>query len=43
MRKAIPHNQVDLPPIVSVEATGVFIPMGNSGMLLLAGDLNPEF
>jgi hypothetical protein len=32
-RKGIPHNHVDLPPLVSVEATGVCIPIGNSDCL----------
>jgi hypothetical protein len=36
VRKGIPHNHVDLPPIVSVEATGVCIPIGNSEALLAA-------
>jgi hypothetical protein len=36
VRKGIPHNHVDLPPLVSVEATGVCIPIGNSEMLLAA-------
>jgi endonuclease/exonuclease/phosphatase (EEP) superfamily protein YafD len=30
VRKGIPHNHVELPPLVSVEATGVCIPVGNS-------------
>jgi hypothetical protein len=34
--KGIPHNHVDLPPLVSVEATGVCIPIGNSEVLLAA-------
>jgi hypothetical protein len=36
VRKGIPHNHVDLPPLVSVEATGVCIPIGNSEVLLAA-------
>jgi exonuclease III len=36
VRKVIPHNHVDLPPLVSVEATGVCIPLGNSEVLLAA-------
>ncbi|PNF22596.1 hypothetical protein B7P43_G12673 [Cryptotermes secundus] len=36
VRKCIPHNHVDLPPLVSVEATGVCIPIGNSEVLLAA-------
>jgi hypothetical protein len=34
VRKGIPHNHVDLTPLVSVEATGVFIPISNSETLL---------
>jgi hypothetical protein len=29
-----PHNHVDLPPLVSVETTGVSAPNGNSKILL---------
>jgi hypothetical protein len=36
VRKVIPHNHLDLPPLVSVEATGVCIPIGD-GEVLLAG------
>jgi hypothetical protein len=36
VRKCIPHNNVDLPPLVSIEATGVCIPIGNSEVLLAA-------
>jgi hypothetical protein len=35
-RRGIPQNQVDLPYLVSVEATGVCIPIGNSEVLLAA-------
>jgi hypothetical protein len=31
--KGIPHNHVDLPPLVSIEATGVCIPIGNTELL----------
>jgi hypothetical protein len=34
IRKGVAHNHVDLPPLVSVEATGVCIPIGNSEALL---------
>jgi hypothetical protein len=34
VRKGIPHSHVDLPPLVSVEGTGVFIPIGNKEILL---------
>jgi hypothetical protein len=34
--KGIPHNHVDLSPLVSIEATGVCIPIGNSELLLAA-------
>jgi hypothetical protein len=37
VRKGIPHNHADLPSLVSVEATGICIPIGNSEMLLAAG------
>jgi hypothetical protein len=36
IRKGITHNYVDLQPLVSVEATGVCIPIGNSEVLLEA-------
>jgi hypothetical protein len=41
VRKGIPHNHVDLPPLVSVEATGVCIPIGNSEILLAAVHKSP--
>jgi hypothetical protein len=34
VRKGIPHNHVDLPPLVSVKASGVCTPNGNSEALL---------
>lgn len=34
--KGIPHIQADLPSLVSVHATGICIPIGNSKVLLLA-------
>jgi hypothetical protein len=34
VRKGIPHNHVDLLPLVSVETAGVCIPIGNSEVLL---------
>jgi hypothetical protein len=37
MRKGIPHNNIHLPPLVSIEATGVCMPIGNSEVLLAAG------
>jgi hypothetical protein len=36
VRKDIPQNHVDLPPLVSVEATGVCIPIDNCEELLAA-------
>jgi exonuclease III len=36
VRKGIPHMSVDLPPLVSVEATGVCIPIGNQDVLIAA-------
>jgi hypothetical protein len=34
VRKGIPHTHVGLPPINSIETTGVCIPIGNSEVLL---------
>jgi hypothetical protein len=34
VRKGIPHNHVDLPPLISIDATGVCIPIGNNEILL---------
>jgi hypothetical protein len=34
VRRGVPHSYVDLPPLASVEATGVCIPTGNSEILL---------
>jgi hypothetical protein len=34
VRRGIPHNHVDLPLLVSVESTGVCIPIGSSEVLL---------
>jgi hypothetical protein len=36
VRKDIPHSHVDLPPLATVEATGVCIPILNSEILLAA-------
>jgi endonuclease/exonuclease/phosphatase (EEP) superfamily protein YafD len=36
VKKGIPHNHVELPPLVSVEATWVCIPVGNDVVLLAA-------
>jgi hypothetical protein len=36
VRKGILHKHVDLPPVISVEVTGVCIPIGNSEILLVA-------
>jgi exonuclease III len=36
VRKGFPHNHVDLPTLVSVEATGISIPNGNCEILLAA-------
>jgi hypothetical protein len=41
VRKNISHNHVDLPPLVSVEATRVFIPIGNSEVMLAAAYKSP--
>jgi hypothetical protein len=34
VRRGVPHSYVHLPHLVSVEATGVYIPIGNSEILL---------
>jgi hypothetical protein len=36
VKKGIPDTCVDLPPHLSVEATGVCIPIGNTEMFLVA-------
>jgi hypothetical protein len=36
VRKGIPHNHVDLPPLVSIEVTWICIQIGNSEVLLAA-------
>jgi hypothetical protein len=36
VRKGVPHSYVDLPPLISIEATGVCIPLGNKEILLAA-------
>jgi hypothetical protein len=36
VRRGIPYNRVDLPPLVSVEATRACLPIGNSELLLAA-------
>jgi hypothetical protein len=34
VRRGVPHSYVDVPHLVSIEATGVGIPIGNSEILL---------
>jgi hypothetical protein len=34
VEKVIPHTYVDLPPLLSLEATGASIPIGHTEMLL---------
>jgi hypothetical protein len=36
VRKGIPHNYIDLPPLVSIEFAGVCILIGNSEVSLAA-------
>jgi hypothetical protein len=36
VRKGIPHNLADLPLLVSIEATGICIPIGKSEVLFAA-------
>jgi hypothetical protein len=42
VRKGIPHMHVDLSSLISVEATGVCIPIGNQEILLAAVYKSPE-
>jgi exonuclease III len=42
VRKGIPHKHVDLPPLVSVEATGICIPIDNREILLAAVYKSPD-
>jgi hypothetical protein len=39
VRKGIPHNYVDLPLLISIEATGVYIAIGHNEILLLFTNL----
>jgi hypothetical protein len=41
VRKGIPHMNVDIPPLISVEATGVCIPIGNQDILIAAVNKSP--
>jgi hypothetical protein len=41
VRKGITQNHVDLPPLVSIEATGLCIPLGDSEVLLAAAFKSP--
>jgi hypothetical protein len=41
VKKCIPHNHVDVPPLISIEATGVCIPIGNNEILLAAVNRSP--
>jgi hypothetical protein len=43
VRKGIPHNHIDLPPLVSVEGTGVCRPIGNCEVLLAAVHRSPGY
>jgi hypothetical protein len=42
VRKGIPHRQVNLPPLVSIEATGICIQIGNCEVLLAAVYKSPN-
>jgi hypothetical protein len=42
VKKGIPHRCADLLPLLSVEATGVCIPIGNTDMLLAAVYKSPQ-
>jgi hypothetical protein len=43
VRKGIPHNHVDLPPLVSTVATGIYISIGSIEMLLAAIYKSPGY
>jgi exonuclease III len=36
VKKGVPRSYVDLPPLISIEATGVCIPIGNKEIVLAA-------
>jgi hypothetical protein len=42
VRKGIPHNPVDLSPLVSIEATGVCVPICNREVLLATVYKSPD-
>jgi hypothetical protein len=42
IRKGVPHTDVDLAPLVSIEATGVYIPIGNNEVFLAAVYKSPS-
>jgi hypothetical protein len=42
VKKSIPHTCVNLPSLLSVEATGVCIPIGNTEMFLAAVHKSPQ-
>jgi hypothetical protein len=42
VKKGIPHDHIELPALVSVEATGVCITVGNVVVLLAAGYKSPD-
>jgi hypothetical protein len=41
VRRGVPHNHVELPPFVSVEATGACIPIGDSEVLFASVHKSP--
>jgi exonuclease III len=42
IRKGVPHTEVDLAPLVSIEATVVYIPTGNNEVFLAAVYKSPS-
>jgi exonuclease III len=42
VKKGIPHTCVNLPPLLSVEATGVCMPIGNNEIFLAAVYKSPQ-
>jgi exonuclease III len=42
VKKGVPHGHVDLPPLLSIEDTGVCIPIDNTEILLVAVYKSPN-
>jgi hypothetical protein len=42
IRKGVPHTDIDLAPLISTQATGVYIPIGNNEVFLAAVYTSPS-